>query len=276
MRDYLAEYQRYLEDRELSASTIYIYMRNARQFTEFVGENEITKNLVRKYRKFLDNRQYKVSTMNLSVIAVNCFLKYCGKPECILKTVRQQKRQSLNNVLTKSDYQKLLQYAQETGNEKYFLLMKTLAMTGIRVSELSGITVEALEWGYTQVQNKGKVRDIYIPDKLSARLRAYCEKHAICCGAVFRGNRTAPISRGAVWKMLKHMADMVGIRQEKVYPHSFRHFFALSYMNCYSNIFELADILGHSNIETTRIYSVSTVEQKRKRMEEMDIDIDLV
>lgn len=272
MKDSLVEYQRYLENMELSVSTVYIYMRYARQFVEFAGEREITKALVREYRNFLEEKQYKPSTMNLSVIAVNCFLKYCGKSECVLKTVRIQRRQSLNNVLTKSDYQRLLQYAREIGDEKYFLLMRTLATTGIRVSELSGITVETLVYGYTQIMSKGKVREIYIPDNLSAGLKNYCEKRSICKGAVFQGNRGTPISRGAVWKMLKHIADMAGVQRNKVYPHSFRHFFAQSYMNYYSNIFELADILGHSNIETTRIYSVSTVEQKRKRMGALDID----
>ena len=165
----------------------------------------------------------------------------------------------------------LLDYAKESGRQKYYLIMKVIALTGIRVSELRYITVEMLDKGYVQVFNKGKAREIYLPDRLIPLLRAYCDKEDIRNGAIFRGTTGAPISRTAVWKMLKHMSDMVGIDKDRVYPHSFRHFFALSYMEHFSNIFELADILGHSDLSVTRIYAATSIEQKRKRMNCLDI-----
>lgn len=174
-------------------------------------------------------------------------------------------------MITEKEYKMLLDYARESGREKYYLIMKVIALTGIRVSELQYITVEMLDKGYVQVFNKGKAREIYLPDNLISPLHAYCESKDIRSGPVFRGNTGAPISRTAVWKMLKHMSDMVGIDKDKVYPHSFRHFFALSYMEHFSNIFELADILGHSDLSVTRIYATTSIEQKRKRMNCLDI-----
>lgn len=269
MEERLNAYKQHLEERELSKSTIRTYMSCTKDFIKYLGRHKITKKVVMDYKNAL-LQKYKIATVNLYIIAVNQFLCFVGEEGCTVKTGKRQRRQSIDNVITEQDYKILLEYASETGREKYYLIMKTLAMTGIRVSELRYITVDTLARGYTQVNNKGKIREIYLPDNLIRQIYTYCNKEKITKGVIFRGNKDAPISRTAVWQMLKHMADMVGINKEKVYPHSFRHFFALSYMNRFSNIFELADILGHSSLETTRIYTTASIEQKRKRMGELE------
>lgn len=271
MRKKLKKYKRYLEEQELSESTIQTYMLYALKFEMYLGKRKATKKRVIDYCEILLKSGYKVNTVNLIIVSVNKFLRYCHNEECIVKMKKCQGRQSIENVITEEDYKKLLDYAAESGKEKYYAIMKTLALTGIRISELKYITVCALDYGYTQVYNKGKIREIYIPDNLVLILRDYCKKNEIHDGVIFRGSKERAISRVAVWKQLKYMAEMTGIDKEKVYPHSFRHYFALSYMKQYSNIFELADLLGHSNLETTRIYLMESIEQKRKRIDRLDI-----
>lgn len=270
MKHKLKMYRRYLMEQELAESTVRTYMKRAEDFTAYVGRRKLTRQIVLAYKKERLEKRYKVSTVNLAIVALNKFMRFIGEERCTVKAKRQQSRKSLENVISESEYRKLLAYAHESGREKYYLIMRTLALTGIRVGELQYITTEMLEKGYTLVNNKGKTREIYLPDCLVEEIRSYCEKEKIQKGAVFRGCGERPVSRTAVWKMLQHIADMAGVDKRKVYPHSFRHFFALSYMRHFSNIFELADILGHSSLETTRIYTTASIEQKRERMGKLD------
>lgn len=271
MEEQVTLFREYLEEQELSQATIRIYMRYIRKFMIYLDGETISKKNVIDYKVMLMESSYKITTVNLNIIAVNKFIRFFGKGDCVVKTKKYQRCRSLENVITEKEYRMLLDYAKESGREKYYLIMKVIALTGIRVSELQYITVEILDKGYVQVFNKGKAREIYLPDNLIPLLHEYCRKKSIKSGTIFRGTTGAPISRTAVWKMLKHMADMVGIDKDKVYPHSFRHFFALSYMEHFSNIFELADILGHSDLSVTRIYATTSIEQKRKRMNSLDI-----
>lgn len=266
MEQELIDYKYELERQNLALSTIQTYLRSARQFVDFIDGQEVSKCLVREYSCFMEQRHYKASTINLNLIAINKFLRFCHCEDCTIKVERLPLRQSLSHVLEPEDYHKLLKQAKQSGREKYYFLMKTLAKTGIRISELSYITVEACKEGVTQVHNKGRFRDVYLPDGLIAELREYCGREKIKSGSIFIGNKGTPVSRKAVWKMLKKIAAEAGVDECKVHPHAFRHYFSLSYMNQYGNIFELADFLGHVNVETTRIYSKSTVEQKRKRL----------
>lgn len=270
MREKLKSYQQYLVEQELAESTIRTYLRHAEMFVRYAGGRGRTRRMVLAYKKQLMDKGYKISTVNLAIIAVNKYLRFCGQETCTVRTNRQQCRKSLENVISESEYRQLLDYAEESGREKYYLIMRTLALTGSRVGELQYITVEMLTDGYTLVSNKGKTREIYVPECLAEQIRSYCKREKISKGAVFRGCGERPISRTAVWKMLQHLADMAGVDKRKVHPHSFRHFFALSYMKHFSNIFELADILGHSSLETTRIYTTASVEQKRERMGMLD------
>ncbi|MFQ9515039.1 MAG: tyrosine-type recombinase/integrase [Eubacterium sp.] len=271
MKQKLKNYEKYLEEQELAPSTIQTYKLYATKFVRYIERQRITKKQVLDYRDLLFEEGYKVNTINLNIISVNRFLKYCKKEQCTVKMKKCQCRQSIENIITEKEYRALLTYARKTGRKKYYAIMKTLALTGIRISELQYITVSVLDKGYAQVNNKGKIREIYLPESLISILENFCYMENISEGVIFRGSKGNAITRVAVWKQLKYMADKVGIDREKVYPHSFRHFFAVSYMKHYSNIFELADLLGHSNLETTRIYLTESIEEKRKRIEKLDI-----
>ncbi len=259
-------YEEYLSDAELSIHTREIYLRQARNFLKFLGARKITKRETMAYKDLLLIQGGKMTSVNLYIVATNRFLKYAGFEGCALKTERLQKRQCPENILNREEYGKLLSYARESGRDKYYCIMRTLALTGIRVSELADCTVEALRCRKFVTSNKGKTRAVYLPDKLISDLRRYCCDNNILSGSIFRGNTERAISRTAVYKMLIHLADMTGVPKEKAHPHSFRHLFAVTYMEQYSNLFELADILGHSSLETTRVYTATTGEAKRERM----------
>jgi integrase len=267
----MAKYEKYLSETELSKNTKEIYMRQARVFLEFIGEKPICKKEMIAYKSCLMERGYKSATINLYIVAVNNFVKSMGYGEISVKTEKLQKRGCPENILDKEEYVKMLDYAKESGKTKYYYLMRTLALTGIRISELSDCTVEALKRGKFITKNKGKTREIYLSDKLVAELAQYCSTADIKSGVIFRGNRGKAISRISVYKMLRHLADMTGVPQEKVHPHSFRHLFAVTYMEQYSNLFELADILGHASLETTRVYTATTGETKRRKIDRLNL-----
>lgn len=267
----LNEYRKYLVDTEKAGNTMVLYLREAEKFMEFAGNRTICKEVVMEYKKLLLKKYAKTSTINTKITAVNRYLKYAGLSECRVKTIKMQSRQCPENILTKSEYTKMLDYALESGRKKHYLIMRTLALTGCRISELEGLTVQALSEGLYQVRNKGRVRDIYLPDKLIEELSCYCREKQITEGNVFLGRNGKPITRNGVYRMLQKLADMTGVPKEKAHPHSFRHLFALTYLDTYNNIGELADILGHSSLEITRIYMLSSREQKRKKMNQLDL-----
>ena len=163
----------------------------------------------------------------------------------------------------------MLLCARQCGYQKYYCIMRTLAMTGIRISELSGCTIEALHHGKFVICGKGRMREIYLPEKLVAELKSYCIETQITSGAIFLGNKNKPISRNAVYKMLHHVANLEGIPRQKVHPHSFRHLFAITYLKQYADLPELADIMGHSSLETTRIYTRNISDERRKRINKL-------
>lgn len=259
-------YKEYLQEAELSENTIRVYLKQARDFQDFLDGRVISKKETVAYKNHLLNQGREKTSTNLYIVAVNSFLKYAGFGECVLKTERIQKRQCPENILSREEYDKMLSYARESGRDKYYCIMRTLALTGIRVGELGDCTVEALSSGKFMTSNKGKTREIYLPDKLIRDLMEYCRNSHIKSGSIFLGNAGRAIGRTAVYKMLVHLADIVGVPKEKAHPHSFRHLFAVTYMEQFSNLFELADILGHSNLETTRVYTITTGEAKREKM----------
>lgn len=259
-------YKEYLQEAELSENTISVYLKQARDFQDFLDGRAISKKETVAYKKHLLNQGREKTSTNLYIVAVNSFLKYAGFGECVLKTERIQKRQCPENILSREEYDKMLSYARESGRDKYYCIMRTLALTGIRVSELGDCTVEALSSGKFMTSNKGKTREIYLPDKLIRDLMEYCRNSHIKSGSIFLGNTGKAIGRTSVYKMLVHLADIAGVPKEKAHPHSFRHLFAVTYMEKFPNLFELADILGHSNLETTRVYTITTGEAKREKL----------
>lgn len=267
----LEDYADYLLQRELAQQTRNIYLKQAENFINYIEDRVITKKETIEYKQSLLNQNHKISTINLHIVALNSYLKYKGCAECSVKTRKVQNRQAPDNIITLDEYRNLLVCAKESGRDKYYYIMRTLALTGIRVSELSGCTVEALKKGSFIIYNKGKNREIYLPDKLVDELSEYCIQEGISQGVIFRGNTGKSISRTAVYKMLIHLADYAGIPKCKAHPHSFRHLFAITYMQKYYNLFELADLLGHSSLETTRIYTVTTAEEKRRKINRLEL-----
>ena len=267
----LREYKDYLTQRELAEQTKNIYVKQAEIFLNYLEGRTITRKEIITYKQMLLSRGQKISTINLYIVAVNSYLKYAGYNCCTVKTLKQQNRQCPDNILSMEEYRHMLVWAKESGREKYYCIMRTLALTGIRISELSGCTVEALKQGKFLICNKGKSREVYLPEKLVTELTEYCRKERIREGVIFRGNMGKSISRTAVYKMLAQMAEFVGIPKGRVHPHSFRHLFAITYMQKYSNLFELADLLGHSSLETTRIYTATTADEKRRKINKLDL-----
>ena len=268
----LKQYREYLYMQELAESTIYLYLRIARKFLDFAGEKAVDKSDALAYKKHLEQSGLAVATINQQIIAVNRFLRFCGSGRCAVKTERIQRHGSIENVISEGDYLQMLIYTRKHGDDKYYSIMKTLALTGIRISELKYFKAENIGTGHITVNNKGKIREIYLPDSLITLLKGYCERHGITEGSIFLGSTGNPISRVAVWEKINKIAQKAGIDRDKGHPHSFRHYFALAYMKKYSNMFELADILGHASLETTRIYAAASVEEKRKRIQTLDMD----
>lgn len=267
----LEKFRAYLHDHELSVRTQEIYLQHTQRFLEWLDGRQLTKPEAMDYKELLIRTGRKTSTVNLAITAVNRYLRFAGYKECTVRALKVQKLQCPDNVLSLSEYRRMMAYARQTGQEKYYCIMRTLALTGIRVSELSGCTVEAVGEGGFEVENKGKRRNVYLPRKLTGDLKQYCMDAHIENGVIFRGSQGQPISRVAVYKMLVRLAQRAGVPWEKAHPHSFRHLFAITYMQKYSNLTELADILGHSSMETTRIYTMTSAEDKRRRMNELDL-----
>lgn len=263
----LKEYEDYLIQKELSEGTIGIYKRQAAMLLAYLDGRPITKKEMIAYKNYLLGQNRKVSTTNLHIVAANSYLKYAGYEDCTIRTNRVQKNRCLENVINMEEYRRLLFYAKESGRLKYYYIIKVLAFTGMRVSELSFLTVEVLAPGRFTVGNKGKTRDVYLSAGLTEELSAYCREEKIESGVIFMGKGGNPISRIAVYKMLIHLADMTGVEKKKAHPHSFRHLFAVTYMSRYADLTDLADLLGHSSLETTRIYTTTTAEEKRKRLD---------
>lgn len=261
-------YQSYLEEKGLETSTIQIYMRAAKQMEAYCRTNHPKQGQVKKYVETMCLR-YKPATVNLYTIALNQYFTYRRMPRLKIKTKRLCVRRSLENVISMEEYKQLLAAAQRSGKHKYYMILRVLAVTGIRIGELKYITVENVRQGYAMIYHKGRLREIYIAENVRQELISYCKFKKLENGIIFRGTSELPISRNAVWKMLKKLALLAEVPVEKVYPHSFRHMMAIHYMENYGNIAELADILGHSSIEITRIYTLTTKEEKRKRLEDM-------
>lgn len=267
MRDaYIAE----MKLNELSSSTIAKYVADINQWLSIAPE-KISKASILDYKENLC-KNYKVASVNSKIISINCYLKWLGIKELTVKTKRIQNPSGLENMITKECYLKMLRYADACNKRKQYCIMKTIAQTGIRIGELKYVTVEAVKEGSTVVWNKGKYRTVYFTDNLRHELLRYCREIDCVTGVIFCGRENgSPITPGAVWKSLKYIARQVEVPEAMVYPHSFRHLFAKEYMRKVGDISELADLLGHSRLETTWIYTKTTSDEKRRKLELLDL-----
>lgn len=251
---------------ERSAGTIEKYRRDLAAFARWIGGAAVTKETAARWKTHLLERGCKPETINSKLSAINGFFAFMGWPIKVkfLKIQHQLFRDPARE-LSRQEYDRLLTVARETGQERLALIMETLCATGIRISELRYITVEAAKDGRATISLKGKIRTILMPTKLYRKLQKYAKKEKIASGAIFRTKSGKPISRRQVWYELKRLCQAAGVEPGKVFPHNFRHLFATTFYKACKDIARLADVLGHSSIETTRIYlAVSGAEQARQ------------
>lgn len=270
----IAHFEKSLKKAEKSLNTIQKYMRDVRKLQHFVNGRKLTKEVMVAYKKQLqESGNYKVSSINSFLTAANHFCNVMGWHEICVRTVKVQRTafESEDRELTREEYEQLVQTALAQGDEKTALIMQTLAATGIRIGELQHITVDCLESGAIDVHNKGKVRRILLPSKLQALLKKYASDCEIKNGSVFCGKDHKPMDRRTIWRHMKKAAQAAGVPAEKVFPHNLRHLFAREFYRQTRDIAKLADVLGHSSIETTRIYIKSTGREHKEQLDRMDM-----
>ena len=270
----IREFGSYLKDEERSAATVEKYMRDIKCFAHFVGEREITKQTVLDYKSMLCDA-YAISSANSMIAALNCFFRFCGLDELCVKRFKLQRAIycSEEKLLTRAEYVRLLKAASTRRSERLNLLLQTICGTGIRVSELQYITVEALHKGEATVNCKGKNRRVFIVSELKKKLIRYAKERGIGSGAVFVTRGGKPLSRNSIWKEMKSLCKLANVPPEKVFPHNLRHLFARTFYQIEKDIVKLADILGHASVDTTRIYIIATGSEHRRRMEHMRLII---
>ena len=266
----LQEFELYLRNEERSKATIEKYMRDVRCFVGFIGSAEVNKQIVVDYKNKLGN-SYAVASANSMIAALNSFLRFCGWHDLCVKQFRVQRQAycSEEKELTRAEYIRLLEAANKKHNERLNLIIQTICGTGIRVSELQYITVEASGKGEAVVNCKGKNRRIFIVPELKKKLLRYVKEQKISSGAVFITRNGKPVSRNNIWKEMKALCEQAHVAPSKVFPHNLRHLFARTFYGIEKDIAKLADILGHASINTTRIYIVTTGAEHKRKMEHM-------
>ena len=264
----------YLIESEKSSATLSKYMRDILNFTKFVSDKAIDKALLLEYKAVLE-KKYSVRSVNSMIASLNSFLCFAEWADLKVKQLRIQKDAycSDDKELSKKDYEALINAAKRKRNERLALVIQTICATGIRVSELEYITVEAVKRGEAIVSCKGKIRKIFIVSNLRKKLLKYASNQGRDTGFVFVTKTGKPLNRSNIWREMKNLSKDAGVLPNKVFPHNLRHLFARTFYSLEKDIAKLADILGHSNINTTRIYIMSTGAEHQRRMENMRLII---
>ena len=265
---YIRNFEQFLRENEKSCNTIGKYMRDIRFFSEWLKDNSVDKQRVIEYKGKLC-KEYAPKSVNSMLSSLNSLFAFLGWNELKVKTlkIQQQLFVSQEKELSKAEYEKLLGAAKRKNNDKMYYLMQTICSTGLRISELEYITCDAIEREQAVINCKGKIRRVILPKKLCEILKCYMMKNNIKCGPVFITKNGKPLERSAVWKMLKNLCKIAGVSPEKVFPHNFRHLFARTFYSQRKDIVRLADVLGHTSINTTRIYTAETGENHRKQLQ---------
>ena len=252
-------FAQYLRDQERSAATIEKYVHDVRALADFLNGRDISKGLLLEWKEALIEA-YAPASVNTMLAAVNRFLAFCGLGDLRLRKLKIQKSLFLSEdkELTRAEYVRLVQAAERQENARLSLVIQTICATGIRVSELRFITAEAVQSGRAEVSNKGKRRTVFLPDKLRRLLKSYLQKQKITAGAVFLSRNGRPLDRSNIWRDMKALCESAGVAPGKVFPHNLRHLFARTFYALEKDLSRLADILGHSSVNTTRIYTAES------------------
>ena len=274
MESQIQAFENDLQLNEKSKATIKKYKSAVQKLAEFLEGTELTKQRLLEYREYLQAK-YKVQTVNGELSAINAFLNFCGWQEYRIKFLKVQRQAFLQEAreLSKEEYERLLNAALAKKNERLYLLMLTLGSSGIRISELSYITVETLNNGRAEIHMKGKTRTVILQKELRKKLLKYADGQEIESGCVFRTKSGKPLDRSNICHDMKKLSKEAKVDAGKIFPHNLRHLFARSFYAVEKNLAYLADVLGHSRIETTRIYVAASVTAHEKILNRMQLVI---
>ena len=267
------QFEDYLRHDEREESTIEAYLRSLTRFAEWADGRAVTKELAMEWKTALAEAGYRPISVNAMLAAVNKFFTCMGREDCkvkYLKLQRQMFRKSEKD-LSKEEYQRLVQAAHEKGDLRMELILETICATGIRVGELKYITVEAIRAGVAEIALKGKIRTILLPRRLCRKLQKYAKQQKIASGKIFLTQDGLPVSRQSIWTRMKALCEAAGVERSKVFPHNLRSLFARSFYGSCHDVVRLADVLGHSSIETTRIYLMSTGKEYLRQLDKLGL-----
>lgn len=269
----ITKFKRHLQSDERVPATIEKYLRDIRSFAAWLDARPLDKAAAAGWKEHLRSSGLCPETVNSKLSALNKFLKFLGRNACCVKYLRIQRRlfRGTDRELTKTDYTRLLETANNMGKTRLALLMETICATGVRVSEVRYITVEAAQAGRAEISLKGKIRTILIPGKLCRKLQKYARKQKIVSGEIFLTRNEKGLSRRQIWAEMKSLCVKAGVAASKVFPHNLRHLFARAFYRVCRDVVKLADVLGHSSIETTRIYLVSTGEEHARQLDRLGL-----
>ena len=268
----IADYKNYLIEEEKSSVTIEKYIRDLNAFAEWSDGREITKTLVLEYKNILV-QQYAPASVNSVLSSLNGYFNYIERYDLKVKNLKVQRQIFCKSEkeLTKAEYERLLKAAKSKKNERLCLIMQTICSSGLRVSELKHVTCEAVSCGQAIINCKGKIRMVILPRELCALLKKYIKEKNITSGSVFVTRKGQPVDRHSIWKSMKQLCESAGVSKDKVFPHNLRHLFARTYYSLQKDIVRLADILGHSNVNTTRIYTIEDGSTHRRQLQRMGL-----
>ena len=267
------QFEDYLRHDEREESTIEAYLRSLTRFSEWADGRTITKELAMEWKAALAEAGYRPISVNAMLAAVNKFFTCMGREDCkvkYLKLQRQMFRKSEKD-LSKEEYQRLVQAAHEKGDLRMELILETICATGIRVGELKYITLETVRAGVAEIALKGKIRTILLPHRLCRKLQKYAKQQKIASGKLFLTQDGLPVSRQSIWTRMKALCEAAGVERSKVFPHNLRSLFARSFYGSCHDVVRLADVLGHSSIETTRIYLMSTGKEYLRQLDKLGL-----
>lgn len=272
MKSNITEYATYLAEQEKSVATIEKYIRDITAFAEWLGDKPADKLTVLKYKDSLVEKLAPAS-VNSVISSLNGFFVYNGWYTLKIRVLKIQKQifARSDKELTKDEYQRLVDAAKRKGNEKLSLLMQTICSTGIRVSELKYITVESIRREQSDISLKGKMRVVIIPKSLCRMLLSYAKRQKITSGPIFVTKKGTPLDRSNIWKLMKALCESANVPKNKVFPHNLRHLFARTFYSIRKDIVRLADILGHTSVNTTRIYTMETGEIHRRQIQNLGL-----
>ena len=267
----IQEFSAFLLREEKSGATWEKYLRDVRRFLAFAGSTPVSKEMVVRWKKHLVDRGYAVRSINSMLASLNSLLGFLGWQDCKVKNIRLQ-RQTYSpeeKELSKAEYLRLLDASGQ--NEQLNLVLQTICATGIRVSELRHFTVDAVRGGEVTVSCKSKTRRVFVPGQLRKRLLSYAKRCQIRTGAIFVEKNGKNLDRSKIWRLMKRLCKRAGVKTSKVFPHNLRKLFARTFYGIEKDIAKLADILGHSSVDTTRIYIMTTGTEHRRKMERLGL-----